>query len=238
MADQAHNSTNASMPQLRRQGSATQLIVDGKPFLVIGGELHNSSSSSIAFMQPIWQRMRDLNINTVLTPVSWELIEPTEGSFDFTLIDDLLRDARTHDLRLTLLWFGSWKNGMSSYIPLWVKQDIGRFPRAQFHTGEMLEVLSTVAEANWQADARAFAALMQHLAEVDASHNTVIMVQVENEVGVLGDTRDYCDAANRAYAEPVPLELTAYLQEHQADLVPEIRRRWEAAGAKASGSWE
>ena len=128
MADQAHNSANDGMPQLRRHGSATQLIVDGRPFLVIGGELRNSSSSSMEYMQPIWQRMRDLNFNTVLTPVSWELIEPAEGSFDFALVDGLLRDARSHDLRLILLWFGSWKNGMSSYIPLWVKQDIGRFP--------------------------------------------------------------------------------------------------------------
>ena len=238
MADQAHNSTNEGMPRLRRHGSATQLIVDGSPFLVIGGELRNSSSSSIEFMQPIWQRMRDLNINTVLTPVSWELIEPSEGSFDFTLVDELLRDARSHDLRLILLWFGSWKNGMSSYVPLWVKQDIGRFSRVQFHTGETIEVLSPVTEANWQADARAFAALMQHIAEVDASDHTVIMVQVENEVGVLGDTRDYSDAANRAYAGPVPPALTAYLQEHQADLVPEIRQRWEAAGTKIFGSWE
>jgi len=223
MADQEHNRANEGMPQLRRQGSATQLIVDGSPFLVIGGELRNSSSSSIAYMQPIWQRMRDLNINTVLTAVSWELIEPTEGRFDFTLVDDLLRDARSHDLRLILLWFGSWKNGMSSYIPLWVKQDIGRFPRVKFRSGETIEVLSTVAEANWQADARAFAALMQHIAEVDANDHTVIMVQVENEVGVLGDTRDHSEAANRAYAGPVPPALTVYLQEHQADLVPEGR---------------
>ena len=238
MADQEHNRANEGMPQLRRQGSATQLIVDGSPFLVIGGELRNSSSSSIAYMLPIWQRMRDLNINTVLTPVSWELIEPTEGTFDFALVDDLIRDARSHDLRLIVLWFGSWKNGMSSYVPLWVKQDIGRFPRVKLHTGEVIEVLSTLAEANWQADARAFAALMQHIAEVDAGHHTVIMVQVENEVGVLGDARDRCEAANKAYAGPAPQALTAYLHEHQPDLVPEIRQRWEAAGAKTSGSWE
>src|SRR3954471_6820511 len=212
MADQAHNSTNEGMPQLRRQGSATQLIVDGSPFLVIGGELHNSSSSSIEYMQPIWQRMRDLNINTVLTPVSWELIEPTEGSFDFALVDDLIRAARSHDLRLIVLWFGSWKNGMSSYIPLWVKQDSARFPRVLIHISEPLEVLSTLVEANWQADARAFAALMHHLAEFDGQDHTVIMVQVENEVGVLGDSRDRCEAANSAYAGPVPPALLAYLQ--------------------------
>ena len=185
MTNQAHNSTNEGMPQLRRQGSAKQLIVDGSPFLVIGGELHNSSSSSIEYMQPIWQRMRDLNFNTLLTPVAWELIEPTEGSFDFALVDDLIRDARSHDLRLILLWFGSWKNGMSSYIPLWVKQDYDRFPRAKLHTGATIEVLSTLAEANWQADARAFAALMRHLREIDGDKHTVLMVQVENEVGFL-----------------------------------------------------
>lgn len=238
MTDQAHTSTNEGTPQLRRHGSATQLIVDGSPFLVLGGELHNSSASSIAFMQPIWQRMRDLNINTVLTPVSWELIEPTEGSFDFTLVDDLIRAARGHDLRLIVLWFGSWKNGMSSYIPLWVKQDSARFPRVKLHTGETLEVLSTLTEANWQADARAFAALMRHLAEFDGQDHTVIMVQVENEVGVMGDTRDYSEAANSAFAGPVPAVLTAYLQEHQHALVPEIRQRWEASGNKISGSWE
>src|SRR5205823_4687633 len=105
-------------------------------------------------------------------------------------------------------------------------------------TGAVIEVLSTVAEANWQADARAFAALMQHIAEVDGSDHTVIMVQVENEVGVLGDTRDRCEAANRAYDGLTPQALLAYLQEHQPDLVPEIRQRWEAAGAKTSGSWE
>ncbi len=236
MTDQAH--TNESMPQLRRQGSAMQLIVDGSPFLVIGGELHNSSSSSIEYMQPIWQRMRDLNINTVLTPVAWELIEPTEGSFDFALVDDLIRDARSHNLRLILLWFGSWKNGMSSYIPLWVKQDAARFPRVKLHNGESIEVLSTLTESNWQADARAFAALMGHLAEFDSQDHTVIMVQVENEVGVLGDTRDRCEAANSAYAGSVPQELSAYLQEHQHELVPEIRQRWEAGGRKSSGSWE
>lgn len=238
MTDQAHTSTNEGRPQLRRHGSATQLIVDGNPFLVIGGELRNSSSSSIAYMQPIWQRMRALNINTVLTPVAWELIEPTEGSFDFTLVDDLIRAARSHDLRLIMLWFGSWKNGMSSYIPVWVKQDSARFPRVKLHTGETIEVLSTLAEANWQADARAFAALMRHLAEFDSQEHTVIMVQVENEVGVLGDTRDRCDAANSGYAGPIPPELPAYLQAHQHELVPEIHQRWDAGGNRASGSWE
>src|SRR5512146_1482341 len=118
-------------PHLRRQGSTSQLIVDGRPFLVIGGELHNSSSSSLEYMKPIWPRMVELNFNTVLAPVSWELIEPQEGCFDFALVDGLIQDARRHDLRLVFLWFGSWKNGMSSYVPPWVKRDPDRFGRVR-----------------------------------------------------------------------------------------------------------
>ncbi len=131
MTKPTQETINTHMPHLRKQGSTTQLIVDGKPFLVIGGELRNSSSSSIEYMRPIWERLVALNLNTVLAPVSWELIEPEEGRFDFTLIDGLIQEARRHDLRLIFLWFGSWKNGMSSYIPLWVKQDYRRFPRVQ-----------------------------------------------------------------------------------------------------------
>src|SRR3954470_17244779 len=195
---------NITTPHLRKHGSATQLIVDGKPFLVLGGELHNSSASNIEYMRPIWERMVALNLNTVLATVAWEQIEPVEGSFDFALVDGLIHAARRHDLRLIMLWFGSWKNGVSSYVPAWVKRDYRRFPLAKLESGRTAAVLSTFAEANWQADARAFAALMQHIRAVDGEAQTVIMVQVENEVGLLGAARDHSEAANRAFAAPVP----------------------------------
>lgn len=224
-------------PFLRTQGNATQLIVDGAPFLILGGELHNSSSSSLDYMQPIWERLVALQMNTVLAPVFWELIEPTEGEFDFTLVDGLINQARQHNLRLIVLWFGSWKNGMSSYIPLWVKRDYARFPRVRLGTGEPTEILSTLSEANWQADARAFAALMRHLRDVDGDQHTVIMVQVENEVGVMGDSRDRSEAANRAFAAPVPQELVNALQQHRDEIAPHLRERWHALGSAPNGSW-
>lgn len=226
------------IPFLRTQGSATQLVVDGKPMLVLGGELHNSSGSNLAYMEPIWGRMVELNINTVLLPVYWELLEPEEGVFDVALVDGLLEGARRHGLRLILLWFGSWKNGMSSYIPAWVKRDTSRFPRIAIGDGTPIEVLTTLAPANSAADARAFAALMSHLREVDGEDHTVIMVQVENEVGVLGDGRDRSDLANAAFEGPVPEQLLAYLDANHARLGPEILGRWEAAGARTSGTWQ
>jgi len=97
----------AQIPHLRTQGTATQLIVDGEPFLILGGELGNSSASELDYLKPYWKTLKAMHLNTVLAPVSWELIEPVEGRFDFSLVDGLIRDAREAGLRLVLLWFGS-----------------------------------------------------------------------------------------------------------------------------------
>lgn len=223
-------------PHLEKRGVATQLIVDGKPFLILGGELHNSSSSSLDYMKPIWPEMAAMHLNTVVAPLSWELIEPTEGKYDFSLVDGLLDQARQQHLRIVFLWLASWKNGMSSYAPVWVKQDTHRFPRV-VENGAEVEILSPMGEATQDADARAFAATMGHIKDVDSRDHTVLMMQVENEVGVLGDTRDHSDAANHAFASAVPAELTRSLAVHRDALYPSLRAVWEANGSKNSGTW-
>jgi hypothetical protein len=189
-------------------------------------------------MKPIWPKLADANLNTVLAAVSWELTEPQEGKFDFTLVDGLIKEARSHNLRLIFLWFGSWKNGVSTYVPVWVKKDLVRFPRVRDQNDKALEILSTFSDATRDADARAFAALMRHIKKVDGQRHTVIMMQVENEVGVLGDSRDRCKAANEAYNKPVPKELMDYLQKHKDTLLPEIHEAWQTGGFKTSGNWE
>jgi hypothetical protein len=179
-----------------------------------------------------------MHLNTVLAAVSWALLEPSEGKFDYTLVDGLIRDARAHDLRLVLLWFGSWKNTWSSYAPDWVKRDFQRFPRVQLRNGSGTERLTPLSDANRDADARAFAALMRRLREVDGDAHTVIMVQVENEVGVIPDARDHSPMADAAYAQPAPNELMDYLRRHKDTLDPDLRARWQAAGFKTLGNWE
>jgi beta-galactosidase GanA len=234
----AATKADPSAPHLEKIGHATQLIVDGKPYLALAGELHNSSSSSLEYLKPIWPKMTAMNLNTVLASVCWDCIEPEEGKFDFSVVDGIIHGARENNLHLVLLWFGSWKNGVSTYPPLWVKTDSKRFPRAHDQEGNALEILSTFSKDARDADAHAFAALMRHLREIDATDHTVLMVQVENEVGVLGDTRDRSPVANQAFAGPVPKELMNYLQQHRADLIPEFRQVWENAGGKTSGTWE
>lgn len=228
---------SAAAPHLERRGKATQLIVDGKPYLVLGGELHNSSSSDLAYMAPVWPRLKAMNLNTVLAPVAWETIEPQEGRFDFSNVDGLLKGARAQNLRLVLLWFGAWKNTYSSYVPAWVKRDQARFARAQTADGRGTERLSPFSTTTRDADARAFTALMRHLRAVDGAQHTVLMVQVENEVGVIPEARDHSPAATAALAAPVPEPLLRYLAAHRTALHPTLRTAWEAAGARTAGTW-
>jgi beta-galactosidase GanA len=228
----------ASIPYLEKQGKTTQLVVDGKPFLILGGELGNSSFTSLEYMEPIWPKLKAMNLNTVLAPVYWELIEPTEDQFDFELYDQLIKEARNYDLKLVLLWFGSWKNSMSSHAPSWIKKDQQRFPRVKDDQGRSHEILTPFSDNNLNADLKAFKALMSHIKEIDEEEHTIIMIQPENEIGMLPTARDYHPLANEKFLKNVPEEFIEYLKENKRNLVPEFRNLWTKNGYKESGTWE
>ncbi len=238
--------TGYQIPRLESQGSAARVVANGKPMLLISGELHNSTCGGLDYMRPVWKRMAEKNLNSVIATVSWELVEPEKGKYDFTLVDSIISGAREANLKLVLIWFGSWKNGGSIYIPSWVKKDFHKYPRVQDENGKPLEILSAFGEASCEADAEAFAMLMRHIRTVDEKYGTVVMMQVENEMGILdnmGETpgnarRDFSDDANRAFNEPVPKELMDYLERHRESLFPELLRVWEKNGFKSEGTWE
>ena len=235
---------DAGVPHLQKQGTATQLIVDGKPFLALAGELTNNAATSLPMMEPIWPKLVEGNLNTALVGVCWSQFEPEEGQFNYTQIDGVIAKARENHFHLVIIWFASWKNGTSSFAPYWVKKDYTRFPRIQIGDGSTVsisgpvELLSTFGDATRDADAAAFGALMRHIREVDGTQHTVLMMQVENEVGVLRDSRDRSPAANRAFAGPVPAELMKYLEANKDTLIPEFRAVWAANGYRSSGTWE
>jgi beta-galactosidase GanA len=225
------------VPHLRRQGTAIQLVVHGRPFLIRGGQLGNSTASNPAYLEPFWTRFAELNMNTVLAPIYWDLLEPEEGRFDFSTLDRLIKDARASGMRLVLLWFASWKNSMSCYAPAWVKRDARRFPRATDLDGTPQEILSPFSAVSRDADARAFAAVLKHLREIDQGTYTVLMVQVENEIGMIPTARDHGAEASRAFAAAVPAELMGYLAAHREELASELRAQWLGAGGQSAGTW-
>jgi Domain of unknown function (DUF5597)/Beta-galactosidase len=220
----------AELPRISKSGDSGQLIVGGKPYLILGGELGNSSAGTAAQADSILPRLVAIHVNTVLMPVAWEQIEPMEGTFDFSVLDHWIDVAREQHLHLVPLWFGSWKNGVSSYVPTWVKQDPKRFPRAESADGAVTETLSTLGTETLKADSTAFAGLMKHLKQKDENQQTVLMVQVENEVGYLGLGRDRSVKANELFEGPVPTQLMQGLEQNRDLLSPELRVHFNSAG--------
>jgi len=229
--------SHAQNPYLKKNANnATQLIVDGKPFLMLAGEVNNSSGSNIQYMEKTMKALHEANLNSVLVSVSWEIIEPQEGVFDFTSVDALIRIARENDMKLGILWFASWKNSLSPYAPVWVINDAKRFERVQNEKGENTRILTPLCAATRDADANAFAEFMKHVAAVDKD-NTIIVVQIENEVGTLGQTRDFSAKASKAFQSQVPQALMQYLVKNKKNLEIELKTAWETNGSKIKGTW-
>jgi len=196
---------NGTLPQIISKDGHHALFVDGQPFFMLGGQAHNSSAWP-GMMPQVWSAIKTMNANTLEVPIYWEQIEAQPGKFDFSLIDTLIIQARAHKVRLVLLWFASWKNGSSHYMPEWMKRDAGKYPNITGRNGQPVDSPSPHTQAAMEADAKAFAAVMGHLKKADPQH-TVIMVQVENEPGAWGSVRDFSAKAQKLIEDQVPAEL-------------------------------
>jgi hypothetical protein len=207
----SHFAVAAEAPKLVEKDGRYALFVDGKPYLILGGQIHNSSAWPSELPQ-VWQAMATLHANTVAAPVYWEQLEAQPGHFDYSNVDALVHGAREHNLHLIVLWFGTWKNGNNHYAPEWVKADTRRFPRTIRPDGEPIDVFSPSganAHNTLEADKAAFVALTRHLKEIDSQDHTVLMIQVENESGNVGSVRDNSADSNREFAGQVPADLLA-----------------------------
>lgn len=195
----------STIPHIKNYNNIPTLYVHDEPFIALAGEIHNSSASNLEYMKKeVWSKIKTLNINSVIVPVYWELIEPEENQFDFSLVEGLINQARENNKHLIFLWFGLWKNAESFYVPHWMKRDTKTYFRACKATGEALNTISPLCEAAIEKDAHAFYHLMNFIKSVDSEENTVIVIQVENEIGLLGTDRDYSQVANEAFLNEIP----------------------------------
>ncbi len=212
---------STGMPKLVEKNGHYALMVDGAPYLMLAGQANNSSNYP-AVLPKVWPAIAAMHANTLVMPVAWEQVEPVEGQFDFSFVDTLIQQAREHNVRLDILWFGTWKNTGPSYTPAWVKLDNKRFPRLTNKDGSTSYALSPHYVSTREADKKAYVALLNHIKAVDGDHHTVIIIQPENEVGVYGSVRDYSPVADKLMNQPVPDALI---------------RRMKAKALRPSGNW-
>ncbi|MEP7110679.1 MAG: DUF5597 domain-containing protein [Ferruginibacter sp.] len=213
------------LPMIIEKDGRHALLVDGKPFLILGGQAHNSSGWP-GMLPNLWYAINAMHANTLEVPVYWEQVERDQGKFDFSLIDTLLVQSRQQKVRLVLLWFATWKNGSNHYMPGWMKMDAAKYPNITGKNGKPVDSPSPNFNATLDADIKAFSAMMKHLKKADPQH-TVIMVQVENEPGAWGSVRDYSTAAQKLFEGDVPSEL----------LTPPLLKTLDVP-AGATGSWQ
>lgn len=200
-----------TIPTIKNDNGIATLYVNDEPFFALAGELHNSSASCLSYLEEsVWPMLKGLNMNSVIAPIYWESVEPSEGVYDFSSIDGLIKQARRHDFKLILLWFGLWKNAESMYIPGWMKQDSTTYFRIKKINGEPVNTISPLCESAIKKDADCFSAIMAHIRDIDEKESTVIAVQIENEIGVLGSSRDFGKQANALFFAPVPVEMQEF----------------------------
>ncbi len=197
--------TFGQLPKLIEKDSRHALLVEGKPFFILGGQAHNSSAWP-SMLPAVWSSTEAMHANTLEVPIYWEQIEPEQGKFDFSLIDTLLNQSRQHNVHLILLWFATWKNGSNHYMPVWMKQDADKYPNITGKDGKPVDSPSPNFVSTLDADKKAFASVMRYLKNADKQHS-VIMVQVENEPGAWGSVRDYSKTAQKLFEKNVPKEL-------------------------------
>ncbi len=197
--------TFGQLPKIIEKDGRHALLVNGTPYLILGGQAHNSSGWP-AMLPQVWQAVETLHLNTVEIPIYWEQIEAQPGKFDFSLIDTLLTQARAHNVHLVLLWFATWKNGSNHYMPEWIKKDASKYPNITGLNDKHIDSPSPHSKATLEADIKAFTAVMTYLKQADTQH-TVLMVQVENEPGSWDSMRDYSPTAQKLFEANVPAAL-------------------------------
>jgi hypothetical protein len=222
-------------PKIVKKDSSFSFLVNDQPFIMLAGEVHNSACTSYKYMANVWRKAKELNCNTILAPVYWELIESQENVFDFSIVEQLILGARKHKLKLVLLWFGSWKNGRSTYAPNWVKTNLAKFPRTEDEQGVKTKILSMFHTEILPVEINAFINFMKYIKNFDSNDQTVIGVQVENEVGVLDSTRDFSLSATEEYNKDVPHKLMEYIKNADNGL-SKVTKNYESMSDKSWGN--
>ena len=227
----------AQKPELKTLNGVKRLFWHGNPFLMLSGELHNSTASTAEYLAPAMAAAKAMHLNSLIVTAEWDLVEPEEGKYDFSSIDTIISLAEKNNLPVVIAWFGTWKNGVSSYIPGWMKRDDKKYFRMRDDQGEATDYVSAFCMAARDADAKAFAALMRYIRERD-TRQMVLFMQVENETGLWQQSIDHSSQALNAYNRSVPSELIRFLESRESTLDTPMKDKWVENGRRTKGTWK
>lgn len=195
----AERKMKMQIPRLKTIDGKVRLMVDGAPYFILGMQLDCDSCYDADNMAGLMAQAKRMGCNSVALLLYWRLIEPEMGQYDFTILDAMIAAAEKCDLRIVLVWFGSYKNGCLQYAPDWVRSDQDRFQRAWRRDGTRLEPFACpTCKETLVADRDAVCQVFTRLKERDVSRR-VILFQVNNEIGLLTTDRCYCPRCQERY---------------------------------------
>ena len=210
------------------------LKVNGKDFFSIGGQVNNSSNYNKEDIIRSFEIAKKLGLNTIAVPFYWDQIEIEEDKYNTSSIDLVLKLCRENNLKLCLIWFGTYKNGASTHAPKYIKENPEKYWPIYTTNGHLSATLSPLCNETCLRDRKAFEQLLLKAKQLDKDHN-IIAIQVENEAGSLGAARDYSQRGNEAFAKPVNKDLIEMIKELKDDCP--ILRYFNQNGRKENASW-
>ncbi|WP_188937087.1 glycoside hydrolase family 35 protein [Puia dinghuensis] len=170
----------------------SSFLLDGKPFLMISGEIHYARVPREAWRQRM-RMARAMGLNTIGTYVFWNLQEPEKGKFDFSGNNDIAEFVRTAAeeglwvvLRPSPYVCAEWEFGG---YPYWLQNEKG------------LVVRST--NATYLQDYKEYIdEVGKRLAPLQVNHGgNILMVQVENEYGSYSNDSNYLAINKKIFRE-------------------------------------
>jgi hypothetical protein len=175
-------------------------FVDGKPFIILGLQWDCDGCYTPEDMDPFFEHGEKMGLNTASLLLYWKEIEPVKGEYRFEMLDHRIEMARKHNMKIVLVWFGSYKNGNLTYAPDYIRFDHKTYTKVIDKHGKVhTNFCCPTARETHRRDELALIEVFKHLKEVDSETHTVILFQMENETGIFGTDRCYCGSCNEEY---------------------------------------
>jgi hypothetical protein len=187
--------------ELKKLNGHTALYVDNNPFIILGLQLDCDSCYDSSTIDDLMKQIGVLGGNTAACLLYWRLIEPEEGQYDFSILESMIESAKRYDLRIVLVWFGSYKNACTHYAPDWFQNTPQKYRHAHLESGEQLRYVACPnCNESLEKDKQAVVKVFEYLRDYD-TEKRVILFQVNNESGLIGTDRCYCEECNYLFEQ-------------------------------------